>query len=83
MNPVFDKCSELLQYDGLPFYRVDIDNQPTITQVASVQRVRTNLLWTLAIYSLKRVVSRSHCSWCTSKERDLDLLKELINVLWL
>ena len=45
MNPIFDKCSELLQYDGLSFYRVDIDYQPVIVQVANVQKVRTNLLW--------------------------------------
>ena len=83
MNPIFDKCSEFLQYDGLSFYRVDIDYQPTIVQAANVQKVRTSLLWTLAECWLTRVLFRSHCSWCSSKERDLDLLKELIIVLWL
>ena len=38
INPTFDKCSE--KYDGLSFYRVDIDSQPTIVQVARVQKVR-------------------------------------------
>jgi len=39
INPIFDKCSDLLQYDGLSFYRVDIDNQPTIVQEANVQKI--------------------------------------------
>ena len=39
INPTFDKCSEKLQYDGLSFYRVDIDSQPAIVQVARVQKV--------------------------------------------
>jgi thioredoxin 1 len=39
INPKFDRCSERLQYDGLGFYRVDIDNDPVITQVADVQKI--------------------------------------------
>lgn len=40
INPTFDKCSERLQYDGLDFYRVDVDNQPVIVQLANIQKVR-------------------------------------------
>jgi len=39
INPTFDKCSERLHYDGLNFYRVDIDNQPDIVQAANVQKI--------------------------------------------
>ena len=39
INPTFDKCSERLHYDGLDFYRVDIDSQPDIMQVADIKKV--------------------------------------------
>jgi thiol-disulfide isomerase/thioredoxin len=53
INPIFDKWSERLQYDGLGFFRVDVDDQPLIRQAVKVQKVATNLLcfffnsWTL------------------------------------
>lgn len=54
INPTFDKCSELLQYYGLSFYRVDIDNQPAIVQVANVQKVCTNLPLFIPSLGLRR-----------------------------
>ncbi|KAF8799890.1 thioredoxin-like protein [Phlegmacium glaucopus] len=37
INPTFDKHSE--RYGNLAFYRVDIDNQPDIMQVADVKKI--------------------------------------------
>ena len=56
INPTFDRCSERLQYHGLDFYRVDIDNQPVIVQVANVQKVGTIL--TFFILGLRRCAHR-------------------------
>lgn len=81
INPAFDKCSERLHYDGLGFYRVDIDSQPDIMQVADVKKVGTDVFssatWVITI------LFRFLCSRCLKGERNLELLKGLTIVLWL
>lgn len=71
LNPIFEK-SESLQYDGHFFYRVDIDIQLPSYKWAPMPVFRKYALY----FGYVLVNSRSLCSRCLSKERDL--LKELI-----